>query len=34
MLRKRISFAGIVTCMENMRLPKYVVFGELMRGAG
>ena len=34
MLRKRISFAVFVACMENTRLPKCVVFGELMRIAG
>ena len=31
---RRILFAGFVACMEDMRLPKCVMFGELMRGAG
>ena len=31
---KRILFAGFVACMEDTRLPKCVMFGELVRGAG
>ena len=27
-------FAGFVSRMENTRLPKYVMFGELVAGAG
>ena len=34
MLRRRISVAEFATCMENTRLPKCLVFGELMRVAG
>ena len=32
--RKRILFAGFVARMENTRLPKCVMFGELVGGAG
>ena len=32
--RRRILFAGFVTRMENRRLPKCVMFGELVEGAG
>ena len=32
--RRRILFAGFVVCMEDTRLPKCVVFGELAGGAG
>ena len=32
--RRRILFAGFVACMEDTRLPKCVMFGELMGGAG
>ena len=32
--RRRILFAGCVARMEDTRLPKCVVFGELVRGAG
>ena len=32
--RRRILFAGFVARMEDMRLPKCVMFGEMMRGAG
>ena len=33
MRRRRILFAGFVVHMENTRLPKCVMFGELMEGA-
>ena len=32
--RRRISFAGFVARMEDMRLPKCVMFRELVGGAG
>ena len=32
--RRRILFAGLVTRMEDTRLPKCVMFGELVGGAG
>ena len=32
--RRRIFFAGFVARMENMGLPKCVMFGELEGGAG
>ena len=32
MSRRRILFAGFVTCMEDTRLPKCVTFGELVGG--
>ena len=32
--RRRILFAGFVARMEGTRLPKCVMFGELVRGAG
>ena len=32
--RRRILFAGFVARMEDMRLPKCVMFGELVGGAG
>ena len=32
--RKRILFAGFVACMEETRLPKFVMFGDLVGGAG
>ena len=32
--RRRILFAGFVARMEGTRLPKYVMFGELVGGAG
>ena len=32
--RRRILFAGFVACMEDTRLPKYVIFRELVGGAG
>ena len=31
---RRILFAGFVARMEDTRLPKCVVFGEMVRGAG
>ena len=31
--RRRILFAGFVAPMEETRLPKCVIFGELMGGA-
>ena len=34
MRRRRILFAGFVARMEDTRLPKCVMFGELVRGAG
>ena len=34
MRRRRILFAGFVARMEDTRLPKQVMFGELMGGAG
>ena len=34
MLRRRILFAGFVVRMENTRLPKCEMFGELVGGAG
>ena len=34
MRRRRILFAGFVARMEDMRLPKGVMFGELVGGAG
>ena len=34
MLKKKIPSAGFVACMENTRLPKCVMFEELMRGTG
>ena len=33
MRRRWILFAGFVACMEDTRLPKCVMFGELMGGA-
>ena len=32
--RKRISFAGFVARMEDTRLPKGVMFEEMVGGAG
>ena len=32
--RRRILFAGFVARMEDTRLPKCVMFGEMVRGAG
>ena len=32
--RRRILFAGFVVRMEDTRLPKCVMFGEMERGAG
>ena len=32
--RRRILFAGFVARMEDMRLPRCVIFGELVGGAG
>ena len=32
--RRRILFAGFVACMEDPRLPKCVMFGEMVGGAG
>ena len=32
--KRRILFAGFVVCMEDTRLPKCVMFGELVGGAG
>ena len=32
--RRRILFAGFVTCMEDTRLPKCVMFGEMVGGVG
>ena len=32
--RRRILFAGFVACMEDTRLPKCVIFGEMVGGAG
>ena len=32
--KRRILFAGFVARMEDTRLPKCVMFGELVRGAG
>ena len=34
MPRRRVLFAGCVARMEDTRLPKYMMFGELVRGAG
>ena len=34
MLRRRILFAGCLVSMEGTRLPKCVIFGELVGGAG
>ena len=34
LLRRRILFAGLVARMEDTRLPKCVMFGELLGGAG
>ena len=34
MRRRRILFAGFVVRMEDMRLSKCVMFGELVGGAG
>ena len=34
MRRRRILFAGFVARMEDTRLPKCMVFGELVWGAG
>ena len=34
MRRRRTLFAGFVARMEGTRLPKCVMFGELVRGAG
>ena len=34
MRRRRILFAGFVACLEDTRLPKCVVFGELVGSAG
>ena len=34
MCRRRILFAGFVARMEDTRLQKCVMFGELMVGAG
>ena len=31
--RRRILFAGFVACMEDKRLPKCVMFGEMVGGA-
>ena len=32
--KRQILFAGFVASMENSRLPKYVMFGELVGAAG
>ena len=32
--RRRILFAGFVARMEDTRLPKCVIFGELVGGVG
>ena len=32
--KRRILFVGFVARMEETRLPKYVMFGELVRDAG
>ena len=32
--RRRILFAGFLARMEDTRLSKYVMFGELVGGAG
>ena len=32
--RRRILFAGFVARMEDTRVPKCVMFGEIMEGAG
>ena len=32
--RRRILFAGFVACMEDTRLPKCVMFGKMVGGAG
>ena len=32
--KRRIPFAGFVARMEDTRLPKCVIFGELVEGAG
>ena len=32
--RRRILFAGFVACMEDTRLPKFMIFGEMVGGAG
>ena len=32
--RRRILFEGFVACIEDTRLPKCVMFGELVGGAG
>ena len=34
MRKSRILFARFVACVEDTRLPKYVMFGELMGGRG
>ena len=34
MRRRRILFAGFVARMEDTRLPKCVMFGEMVGGAG
>ena len=34
MHRRRILLAGFLACMENTRLPKCVMFREVMGGAG
>ena len=34
MRRRKILFAGFVARMEDIRLPKCVMFGEMMGGAG
>ena len=34
MRRRQILFAGFVARMEDTRLPKCVIFGELVGGAG
>ena len=32
--RRRILFAGFVACMEDTRLPKCMMFGEIVGGVG
>ena len=34
MRRRRILFAGFMARMEDMRLPKCVMFGKLVGGSG
>ena len=34
MPRERVLFAGFVACIEETKLPKSVMFVELMGGAG